>query len=491
MKIQNHSAVKPSCLLHSTVLKCQRFSHYSERSLNRPPDLHQVTVICQCLHDQKSLLLELKNDLTFGPYALDKLDGWNQSTDCCHWSGVTCDNSNGRVIELDFSGIDITGFVDDSSSFSGQVPIGISQLVNLVVLDISGSPLYMKKPNLATIIRNLTNIKELYLDGIHNSAMGDKWCQALSSSFPHLQILSMSNCDLRGEIHKSFSNLHHLSVIKLDDNGSLGGRVPEVLASFTNSTKLSLHKCNLNGTFPGKIFQVPTLITLDLSGNEKLQGNLPVFYKNGSLEKLLISSTKFSGTLPSSISNLKRLHLQNNNLNGSMNVTDWGKLLSLEELNLSNNSLDGSISTSLFSLPSLGKIDLSVNKFSGQLMNEFASIASSQMSDLDLRYNSLEGPIPKSFFQLRELRNFTSINPGIGNYLSNARYLSFSRNNLHGSSPASLCNATSLEILNLEHNHLSGIVLDCLTAMTQISVLSLTGNQLYGEIPTKFREGCR
>ncbi|XP_021721985.1 probable LRR receptor-like serine/threonine-protein kinase At4g36180 [Chenopodium quinoa] len=418
MKIQNHSAVKPSCLLHSTVLKCQRFSHYSERSLNRPPDLHQVTVICQCLHDQKSLLLELKNDLTFGPYALDKLDGWNQSTDCCHWSGVTCDNSNGRVIELDFSGIDITGFVDDSSS----------------------SPLYMKKPNLATIIRNLTNIKELYLDGIHNSAMGDKWCQALSSSFPHLQILSMSNCDLRGEIHKSFSNLHHLSVIKLDDNG--------------------------------KIFQVPTLITLDLSGNEKLQGNLPVFYKNGSLEKLLISSTKFSGTLPSSISNLKRLHLQNNNLNGSMNVTDWGKLLSLEELNLSNNSLDGSISTSLFSLPSLGKIDLSVNKFSGQLMNEFASIASSQMSDLDLS-------------------NFTSINPGIGNYLSNARYLSFSRNNLHGSSPASLCNATSLEILNLEHNHLSGIVLDCLTAMTQISVLSLTGNQLYGEIPTKFREGCR
>uniref|UniRef100_A0A803KT60 Leucine-rich repeat-containing N-terminal plant-type domain-containing protein n=1 Tax=Chenopodium quinoa TaxID=63459 RepID=A0A803KT60_CHEQI len=79
---------------------------------------------------------------------------------------------------------------------------------------------------------------------------------------------------------------------------------------------------------------------------------------------------------------------------------------------------------------------------------------------------------------------------GSQSYLCKALYLSFSRNNLHGSIPTSLCNATNLDILNLEYNHFGGIIPDCFTALTQLSVLNLRGNQLHGEIPAKFKEGC-
>ncbi|XP_021721987.1 receptor-like protein 12 [Chenopodium quinoa] len=545
-------------------------------------------VSSQCLRDQKSLLLELKNNLAFAPNAYDKLKGWNQSTDCCHWSGVTCNNSNGRVIGLDLSSKDIIGGIDDSSSlyhlqflqtlnlasnndlqgeipsrigtlssltylnlswvgFSGQVPIEISNLVKLAVLDISNSgvensPLYMHKPNLATIIRNLTNIKELYLDYVINSAIGDKWCKTLSSSLPRLQVMSMSNCDLRGEIHKSLSNLRHLSVIMLDDNGNMGGRVPGFMARFTNLTKLSLSVCGLYGIVPSKNFQVPTLRALDLSGNEKLQGNLPVFYKNGSLEELCLSSTNFSGTLPRSISNLKRLraidlsrnqffgilpsslsnlkrllridlsynqfsgpipsfsslkylksiNLGFNNLNGSINATDWDRLLSLEELNLSYNSLDGKISTSLFSLPSLQFIDLYKNKFSGQL-NEFASIASSQISYLDLRYNSLEGPIPKSFFQLRELQflymSFNRLNGtlDLADFLQRFKSLkeldlSFNRLSVGTNDSGENSTFPQLQILFLASCNLRTIP-KFLNNQTSLQNLDLSMNQITGTIP--------
>lgn len=126
----------------------------------------------------------------------------------------------------------------------------------------------MESPNLAAIIRNLTNIRELYLDGIPISAEGKEWCEPLSSSLPHLQVLSMTNCNLTGEICQSLAKLNSLSVIHLDSN-NLSGLLPEFFAGFKNLT-LSLSFCGLIGTVPQKIFQVPTLTALDLSYNDRL-----------------------------------------------------------------------------------------------------------------------------------------------------------------------------------------------------------------------------
>ncbi|XP_057545971.1 receptor-like protein 34 [Amaranthus tricolor] len=677
--------------------------------------LYTHFVSCQCLDDQKTLLLQFKASLAIGTaytrtfHPPDKLIMWNEHTDCCQWRGVECDNSSGKVIGLDLSWIDIDTKINNSSSlfrlqflkklhlsrnnkikceipskigklsrlshlsltgFHGQVPLEISQLLNLVVLNLSSYQLYMIRPNLARIVQNLTNMKELYLDGVDISAMENKWGKALSSSLPRLQVLSMSNCNLRGKISKSLSRLRHISVIQLDFNPLLSGPVPDFLAEFTNLTTLSLSHCGLIGTVPENIFRLHRLTTLRMNNNELLQGTLPHFHKNRSLEELKLSSTKFSGILPSSISNLNRLrridlancrfqgripssigrlklleevylynnqfsgpipsfssvknlkflHLRDNNLNGSINSTNWGKLLGLEVLILSNNSIDGSIPLSLFSLPSLSSLALKKNKFSGQL-NEFAKPTSSMLSYLDLSHNNLEGPVPKSVFRLQKLNtldlssnrfngtlkmnellqnvenlenlglshNFLSIEASdssvnssfpqletlglascnlsiVPKFLTNQSlllsldlsmnqisgalpgwmeriisglrelnlscnslvdlkpplslrfnasqmhtldlhsnnlqgglriivsdslfYLDFSNNNLIGSIPQELCNATHLSLLNLEYNHLDGTVPDCLMSMTQLNILNLRKNYLGGFITSKFKKGC-
>ncbi|KAM3737755.1 hypothetical protein ACB098_09G080200 [Castanea mollissima] len=463
----------------------------------------------QCLGDQRSYLLELKNTLKFNSTLSTKLVRWNQSVDCCLWEGLTC-SKEGRALGLNLFNESITAGLDNSSSlfslkylenlnlayncfyssiptefrklknlsylnlsnacFAGQIPNAISGLPRLVTLDLStsyflaDSMLKLEDPNLAMLVQNLSELKELHLDGVNISVQGYEWCQALSSSVPNLRVLSMSGCSLSGPLDSSLSKLQSLSIIHLDNN-LFNAPVPEFFADLRNLTSLCLSSSYLKGTFPEKIFQVLTLQTLDLSDNPLLQGSLSEFLPKSSLQSLLLSGTHFSGTLPDSIGNLKmlsRLDLSNCNFTGSIpnsmanltqlvyldmsvnnftgpipsfsttkNLTDivlshnvltgginstrWEELLNLVNLNLRYNAFQGSIPVSLFSPPALQKLDLSNNQFSSQL-NEFSNTSALLLDTLDLSSNKLEGPIPSSVFELRGLK-----------------ILSLSSNNLNGS----------------------------------------------------------
>ena len=347
--------------------------------------LFTQSVSSQCLHDQKTFLLELKHNLTFDTETnTDKLEGWNESNDCCQWSGIECDISTGQVIGLDLSWKGINTSLNSSTLFNlntlqkldlsgnyigtipqeisklsqltylnlsygaytGQVPIEISKLVKLVVLDLSIPSMSssMENPNLAIIIQNLTNLSELYIDQTDVSIIGNKWAQALSSSLPNLQVLSMKFCGLTGIVHNSLSKLKNLSVIRFDNN-HINGSIPDYFGGFKNLTVLTLSQCDLTGVVPKSIFQVPTLRILDLSFNQNLQGSFPEFYENGSFEELVLAHSSFSGVIPSSISTLKRLRT----------------------IDLTMCSLHGSIPSSIGSISLLEHLDLSYNQFSGPI----------------------------------------------------------------------------------------------------------------------------
>ncbi|KAI7743850.1 hypothetical protein M8C21_018092 [Ambrosia artemisiifolia] len=68
----------------------------------------------QCLNDQHSLLLALRNEVIYD-HSSTKIAGWNPSLDCCYWGGITCD-THGRVIRLDLNNQSIQGAINDSSS---------------------------------------------------------------------------------------------------------------------------------------------------------------------------------------------------------------------------------------------------------------------------------------------------------------------------------------------------------------------------------------
>jgi Leucine-rich repeat (LRR) protein len=395
-----------------------------------------------------------------------------------------------------------------NAGFEGQIPIAISHLTRLVILDLSFNDLYLENPNLNMLIQNFSELMELHLDGVLISAQSNEWCRALSSSLPNLTVLSLSYCNLAGPFDSSFRNLQSLSIIHLNDN-NFSAPVPDFFADFKNLTSLHLSASGLNGKFPKRIFQVPTLQTLDLSFNKLLEGSLPEFPPNGSLRTMLLSKTKFSGTLPPSIGNLKMLstiHLRRCNFIGSIpnSMANLTQLVSLDMsynsfngsipifrmtknvriLDLSENSLSGQIPICLFSLPSLRKLQLSNNQFSGQI-NEVSNISSHLLETLDLSSNNLEGPIPIFILELQGLKTLSlssnhfnsSLQLGVIQQLKHLVHVDLSQNKLK-TFPDFLRNQSSLEFLDLSDNQIYGEIPNWVWKLHNLYDLDLSYNFL-------------
>ncbi|KAK8473915.1 hypothetical protein V6N13_149225 [Hibiscus sabdariffa] len=455
-----------------------------------------LSVSGQCQSHQQQLLLGFKNSLNSSLSV--KLGTWNQGTDCCSWDGITC-YASGRVTELDLSSQWLSGEISNSNGFTGKIPVGISYLTKLVTLDLSQIS-SLEMPNLKMVVQNLTGLKNLYLDGVNTSANGMEWSQALTSSLPNLQVLSMVRSYLSGPIGPSLVKLKSLSIILLDDN-NLSGPILKFLAEFQNLTSLHLAANNFSGSVPEEILQSPKLQTLDLSSNRLLQGSFQNFPPNASLQSLVVGDTDFGGQLPESIGNLDLLtrielahckftgpipktleKLTHNNFSGPL--PSFTSLRNLTELILLDNQLNGSIlSTNWSSLPNLVSLGLGRNSFSGLIpLSSFQKL--NNLAVLDLSYNHMS--IDSSF---TNLPNVTSLNlascnltkfPEFLKNLSNLYYLDLSSNQIHGEIPSWIWK-TDLESLNLSLNLL--VELETPSHVSPyMFVLDLHGNQLQGRI---------
>ncbi|KAF8024783.1 hypothetical protein BT93_F1841 [Corymbia citriodora subsp. variegata] len=544
-------------------------------------DVAATSASVECLGaDQRSLLLELRDSLVFNTSLSTKLVRWGRSASS--WSGVTCED--GLVVGLDLSKEWISGGIDRSSSLfrlkflrslnlafndfnssaipSGLAnqPIGISQLVLCQIWRADSGraiapdqatwrSLKLEKPSLRSLIGDMGELRELYLDGANMSVEGSEWCEALSSSVPKLEVLSMNDCSLSGPIDASLLSLANLSVIRLHLN-NLSTTVPSILANFSSLKILSLHECGLQGEFPQKSSRYKHFgaLTYHLTNFFSLSGSIPSSMENLSeLTYLDLSWNNLIGSLPSygASRNLTFINLSNNALTGQITSVGWENFLNLEYLELGYNSLEGDIPPTLFTLPCLKHIWLSNNRFSGQLIIN-PNVSLYGLADLDLGSNLLQGLIPPWIWKLRNLRylnlssnifedletplrnltstlkvvdlhsnmlrgnmlplpsqpayldfssnNITSVIPdNIGDYLSSSTvFFSLSKNNFHGSIPKSICKAAYsiyLEVLDLSHNLLNGTIPDCLMK-SSLKVLNLRNNCLSGNIPQNIPTTC-
>ncbi|RDX58464.1 Receptor-like protein 12, partial [Mucuna pruriens] len=493
-------------------------------------------VSAQIVEDQQQSLLKLKSSLKFKYEKSSKLVSWNQSIDCCNWSGVACDDE-GRVVGLDLSEESINGGLVNSSTlfslqnlqilnlaannfsseipsgfnkltnlkylnlsdagFVGQIPMEISYMTKLVSLDISSlsylykQPLKLENLNLQMLFKNLTMITQLYMDGVIVTAQGNEWCNALLQ-LVSLQELSMSNCNLSGPLDTSLTRLKNLSIIHLDQN-NLSSSVPETFANFSNLTTLHLGNCGLTGIFPEKIFKIATLSDIDLSFNINLYGSLPEFPGNGHLRTLIVSHTRFSGALPASISNLRQLSivdLSNCHYNGTL-PSSMSRLEELTYLDLSLNDFTGPI-PSLNMSRNLVHLNLSYNDFTGSITSVHLE-GLRKLVQIDLQVNLLNGSIPSSLFALPLLHSIQLSNNNFQGQLdefsnsssSMLEMLDLSNNALAGQIPLSIGNLNSLESLDLSSNLFDGEIPIQLASLNFLLYLNLSFNRLVGEIPVR------
>ncbi|KAM3327644.1 hypothetical protein P3S68_033693 [Capsicum galapagoense] len=220
-----------------------------------------------CPKHQAHALLQFKHMFTFNPnvsgdcYNPATLS-WNKSTDCCSWDGVYCEELTGQVIELNLACSRLQGKLHTNSSlfqlsnlkrlalsyndffgslispkfgelssltlldlsdsgFTGLIPAEISHLSKLQALRIWTVDPYglrLGPYNFELLLKNLTQLRELYLDSVN-----------ISSTIPLNFSSYLTTLWLPGaELHEAFpervfdlSNLETLSLSSNSQNGQI------------------------------------------------------------------------------------------------------------------------------------------------------------------------------------------------------------------------------------------------------------------------------
>ncbi|KAL7614923.1 hypothetical protein Lser_V15G05068 [Lactuca serriola] len=253
------------------------------------------------------------------------------------------------------------------------------------------------------------------------------------------------------------------------------GSVVQININITFSSFPSLEMLKISDTFleGNNLHQIGLLRNLtyvSLTLNYYID-TLPLFFTNLTrLEYLDLSGNYLSGNLSSqSLKNLKFLDLSHNWLTGPIpqSFDYMVNLTQLEHPDLSANYFSGNLPSQLWSLKNLKFLDLSHNQLTGPILQSFASMVNLTRSEhLALSGNRFIGTLPS---QLGNLRNL--------------KYLDVSKNQLRGAIPQELGNLQKLETLSLGDNLFQGPIPSAMGSLSQLIILNLSMNNISGPIP--------
>ncbi|KAL1103304.1 hypothetical protein V6Z11_D05G430100, partial [Gossypium hirsutum] len=390
-------------------------------------------------------------------------------------------------------------------SFSRPVPRSLGNLLQLTHLDLSQNQLSGQIP------RSLGNLLQLtYLDLSQNQLSGQ--ISRSLGNLLQLTHLDLSQNQLSGQIPLSILNLTQLEYLGISEN-SLEGSIPDEVTTFPNLIYLGLSDNLLNGTLPSWLYTAPSLKVIILSQNQ-FSGHIQEF-QSKSLEHLYLNNNKLQGPFPFSIFqllNLTLLVLSSNNLSGVIELRMFSNLPNLKYLDLSFNSLyltSNTTSTvnlrSLFlsscnlsefpqflkGLKSLERLDLSCNKIEGKIPQWMQEVGNDSLTYLNVSHNSLTEVehFPWKNIEFLDLSS-NLIRGNLSIPASTINVFLISNNSFNGEVSSLICNASSLQILDLSHNYLSGTIPQCFGNLSNIfQVLNLKKNEFYGTIPLTFAKG--
>ncbi|KAF8667146.1 hypothetical protein HU200_053334 [Digitaria exilis] len=390
-----------------------------------------------------------------------------------------------------------------SCNLGPQIPNWLRRQKNILSLDISETGITANIPNWFWT----TFSKATYLDLSYNQIIGEL---PLNLDFMSVTELHLQSNHLNGSVPRLPRSLEVLDMSK----NSLNGQLPSNFGA-PNLQFLVLFSNYITGHIPDSICQWPRLRALDLSNNLLTMG-LPDCGRKWL--KKWNTSTNNSSRISSATSYIFDIHtllLNNNHLSGGFPLF-LKQCNNIMFLDLSQNKFSGNLPAWISeATPSLVMLRLRSSNFCGHIPIEITKLFSLRI--LDLANNTFSGEIPQSLLNLKALMvtdvtstlsdlfgegsesEYGFLQTGMSNdslqlvtkgqvldYRDSAIYLmsiDLSCNRLTGQIPEVIDSLLGLLNLNLSSNFLSGNIPYKIGNMRSLESLDLSNNQLSGEIP--------
>uniref|UniRef100_A0A0D3G0C8 non-specific serine/threonine protein kinase n=1 Tax=Oryza barthii TaxID=65489 RepID=A0A0D3G0C8_9ORYZ len=163
------------------------------------------------------------------------------------------------------------------------------------------------------------------------------------------------------------------------------------------------------------------------------------------------------------VCHITKLGLGSNNFSGPL-PSELGNLDKLTGLYIDSAGLSGELPSSFSKLTKVEKLWASDNNFTGKIPDY---IGSWNLTDLRFQGNSFQGSIPATLSKLVQLTNLR-----IGDIENGSSSLAF------------ISNMTSLSILDLSFNNITGQVPEAMLGLNSLNFLDFSYNQLSGNFPS-------
>uniref|UniRef100_M8BTA0 Tyrosine-sulfated glycopeptide receptor 1 n=1 Tax=Aegilops tauschii TaxID=37682 RepID=M8BTA0_AEGTA len=319
---------------------------------------------------------------------------------CSNLGYITLRNNSftGDPSKVNFTMLDLRTADFSMNNFTGTIPESIYSYSNLVVLRLAFNKFHGQ---FSPSIGNLRSLSFFSITGnsftnITNALKMLNSCKNLTSlmmgtnfkgetithdetfdGFEDLQVLTIDDCPLTGQIPLWISKLAKLEMLDLSLN-QLTGQIPSWIDGLGFLFFLDISSNKLTGDIPAALTKMPMLLSernaakLDTRFLE-----LPVFFTPsrqywtvGAFPgKLCLDNNNFTGVIPPEIGELKMLdilNLSSNSLTGEI-PQEICNLTNLQMLDLSNNQLTGAIPSALNGLHFLSRFNVSNNKLEGEV----------------------------------------------------------------------------------------------------------------------------